>query len=202
MTSTSTPRVSLHESFNPDRAAAAYKGSGRVHITEAFSPACAERVHTCLAYEVPWQLHFNDGAKTYDLVQEQVRALSEPNRGMLLDAINAKAENRFQYLFNNFPISDAYEAGRLRDLYLMRVLEFLNSPTFLAVARTITGCGEISLVDAQATLYRAGHFLTCHDDEVPGKGRIAAYVLNFTPEWRSDWGGLLTFLDAGDHVTQ
>lgn len=55
------------------------------------------------------------------------------------------------------------------------------------------------LVDGQATRYLPGHFLTGHDDDVAGKGRIAAYVLNLTPAWRTEWGGLLQFHDpAGD----
>ena len=201
MTSSSPP-ASLHESFDVTRAAAAYRQSGRVQILDALTPPCAERVLACLESEVPWQLHFNDGAKTYDLMQDQVRSVPEANRVLLLDAINAKAETRFQYLFNNFPMTDAYEAGRLRELYIMRVLELLNSAPFLDIARRLTGCPEIGLVDAQATLYRSGHFLTCHDDDVHGKGRIAAYVLNFTREWRADWGGVLHFLGADDQVVE
>jgi Rps23 Pro-64 3,4-dihydroxylase Tpa1-like proline 4-hydroxylase len=189
----SVPPVSLHESFDVARAAAAYREHGRVQILDALTPACAERVLACLESEVPWQLHFNDGAKSYDLMQEQVQSLPEANRVLLLDAINAKAETRFQYLFNNFPLTDAYAAGRLPELYIMRVLEFLNSAPFLDMARRLTGRPEIGLVDAQATLYRAGHFLTAHDDDVRGKGRVAAYVLNLTREWRADWGGVLNF---------
>jgi Rps23 Pro-64 3,4-dihydroxylase Tpa1-like proline 4-hydroxylase len=31
---------------------------------------------------------------------------------------------------------------------------------------------------------------------VAGKNRVAAYVLNLTPRWRVEWGGLLMFHDA------
>jgi Rps23 Pro-64 3,4-dihydroxylase Tpa1-like proline 4-hydroxylase len=33
-------------------------------------------------------------------------------------------------------------------------------------------------------------------------GRRAAYVLNLTPEWRPDWGGLLQFYDAMGNVSR
>ena len=56
--------------------------------------------------------------------------------------------------------------------------------------------------DAQATRYRPGDFLTAHDDDVAGKHRLYAYVLNFTPAWRPDWGGLLAFHDADGHVSE
>jgi 2OG-Fe(II) oxygenase superfamily len=50
--------------------------------------------------------------------------------------------------------------------------------------------------------YAATHFLTAHDDRDESKGRVAAYVLNLTPRWSSDWDGLLQFLDADGHVAE
>ncbi|MBB1180632.1 2OG-Fe(II) oxygenase, partial [Pseudomonas sp. FW305-3-2-15-E-TSA4] len=35
-----------------------------------------------------------------------------------------------------------------------------------------------------------------------GKHRLLAYVLNLTPRWRVDWGGLLLFLDPDGHVAE
>jgi SM-20-related protein len=195
------PEVRLSSALDVRTAAATYARAGRVQVTDVLEAPCAQRAYECLRNEVPWQLHFNDGDRTYDVPGDQVQLLPEANRVLLLDAIHAKAQTRFQYLFNNFPIYDVHAAGRLHELYIMRVFEHLNSEGFLAFARELTGVTSISLVDAQATLYRGGHFLTCHDDLVTGKGRVAAYVLNFTPQWRADWGGILNFIDdEGDIV--
>jgi SM-20-related protein len=57
-------------------------------------------------------------------------------------------------------------------------------------------------VDAQATRYERGHYLTQHDDSAAEKGRLYAFVLNLTPHWRTDWGGLLNFIDADGHVAE
>lgn len=176
---------------------------GRVHLPHFFMPACAERIHRCLEAETPWQLHLNDGARNFDPPDEQLRLLPEASRVLLLDRIyDNAAANRFQGLYHTFPVYDAWHAGNHRDLYLMRVYEFLNSPAFLAFAREATGEPGISLVDAQATLYRPGHFLTEHDDRAEGKHRVAAYVLNFTRGWRPDWGGILQFIDTDGHVCE
>ncbi len=32
--------------------------------------------------------------------------------------------------------------------------------------------------------------------------RIAAYVLNMTPQWRPDWGGALLFSDRPGHISE
>jgi len=116
--------------------------------------------------------------------------------------VHASAGRRFQYLYDSFPISDVYERGEGRELYVMRVYEFLNSPEFLDFARRVTGVASIALVDAQATRYRPGHFLTHHDDLIAEKKRVAAYVLNFTARWVADWGGILQFISADGHVAE
>lgn len=80
--------------------------------------------------------------------------------------------------------------------------EIFGAPPFRDLMRRITGDDAIDYADGQATLYRAGDFLTRHDDRVEGKGRRAAYVLGFTPEWVTDWGSLLAFPDAEGHVAE
>ncbi len=84
----------------------------------------------------------------------------------------------------------------------MRLLEFINAPPFLDLMRRITGDAAIDYADGQATLYRAGDFLTTHDDAVEGKNRRAAYVFGFTPGWLTDWGGLLAFPDSQGHLSE
>ena len=54
----------------------------------------------------------------------------------------------------------------------------------------------------QLTRYRAGHFLTAHDDWAEGLNRVAAYVFNLSADWNVDFGGLLQFIDANGHVQQ
>ena len=68
--------------------------------------------------------------------------------------------------------------------------------------REVTGLDAIAWTDAQATLYRPGDFLTTHDDETGGHKRLAAYVLNMTPGWRPDWGGILQFLDERGNIEE
>jgi Rps23 Pro-64 3,4-dihydroxylase Tpa1-like proline 4-hydroxylase len=134
------------------------------------------------------------GSRFEDLPEEDLQRFRQ--------SVYASAGGRFQYLYNSFPISDFYERGEQRELYLMRVHEFLNSPPFLGFARAVTGVPGIALADAQATRYRPGNFLTRHDDLVRGKKRVAAYVLGFTPRWSADWGGILQFIADDGHVAE
>lgn len=179
-----------------------YAAHGRVHIPGFFTRDCAERIYKALSTELRWELQLNDGDKPISRDGASFDALSEEDRRRVMDTVYANAAKGFQYIFNNFPISDLYEQGSQRELYVMRVYEFLNSPDFLELVRTMTGVRTIAVVDAQATWYRPGHFLTRHDDLLHGKKRVAAYVLNFARGWKADWGGILQFIDNDGHVAE
>ncbi len=80
------------------------------------------------------------------------------------------------------------------------MLDFLNSPAFIDFARAVTGDDRIDLADAQASRYRPGHVLTAHNDVSPGKNRLYGYVLNFSRDWRADWGGNLVFYGPDGNI--
>lgn len=193
------PAMALSPHVRADLVARVFRASGRVHIGGLLTDESAARLHRCLVAEVPWQDVAGDAAGHHDLP-----AAKDPEHGATRARILASAEREaahgFAYRYRNFPMLDHYTAGRYRELYVMRLMEFLNSPPFLDFARTATGCAQIAFADAQATLYGPGDFLTCHDDAVEGKHRHAAYVLSMTPRWRPDWGGLLAFPDQAGHL--
>lgn len=196
------PALRLDPGLDPALIARVYRQSGRVHIPGIFPADVARHVHAVLATGTPWQLSLANRGSNAGLDLATYDALAPEKKAELDRLVHDAAAGGFSYLYKNFPLDDCRDAGRHLDHYLMRVLDFLNSPAFLEFARTITGVPAIRRLDAQATLYERGHFLTRHDDHAPPKRRVAAYVLNFTPEWRADWGGILQFLDADGHVAE
>jgi SM-20-related protein len=91
-----------------------------------------------------------------------------------------------------------YEGHQLRgshDPALRAILAAVNAPETLERVRTLTGFGDITHADGQATRYRGGHFLTRHRDDLSGQARRVAYVLSLTARWHPDWGGLLQFFE-------
>lgn len=158
----------------------------------------AKRVLKCLSAQTPWNLVFNDDGKHVDLDGAQFKTMPREKSSRLQQAIFGQARTGFQYCYNNYPIFDAYAAGLNKGHLLHQFYEWMNGDEFLDFARAITGFDDISFVDAQATRYLPGHFLTTHDDA--RTGRRAAYVFNFTPNWRADWGGYLQLLDEHGDV--
>src|SRR5439155_15798070 len=79
---------------------------------------------------------------------------------------------------------------------------FLASPGTVEVLRRIVGNDDVAYADVFASRYRAGDFLTIHEDKPDGVARIAAFVFGLTRIWRPEWGGLLLFHDAAGEVLQ
>lgn len=182
--------------------AAIYKHHRRIHIPDILAPAAARRLHHTLVAETPWSTVVNAGDRVYDLTPDVIASMGEEAARKLVAAAQRSARDRFQFLFDNHRLSDHGEAYEGPVPALGELVAFFNSETFLGFVRAVTGHADIAFADAQATRYRPGHFLTVHDDDVSGKNRRAAVVLNLTPHWIADWGGLLLFLDPDGHVAE
>lgn len=175
---------------------------GRTQIEAFLQPDAAEHLHACLAHDVPWTLAYKDGPEPAVLPHEQWSALDDAAQAAVLARCHAHARTGYAFAYESYMMVRAYKEGRDPDLLLHRVLEFLNSPDFIAFARVLTRNTSIRRANAQATRYRAGHFLTQHNDFHAGEGRQLAYVLNLTREWHADHGGLLQFMDDSGRVVE
>src|SRR5688572_8571395 len=168
---------------------------GRVQIRGFLQDSAAERIRECLEHEVPWEV-----SQRADLEFEgPVPAPRED--GELLRAAYARAREGCEFVFDRYRMVEARRDGRDAGLLLHVVLEFLNSPQFIAFARELTGDGRIRMVSAMAARYRQGHFLNAHNDSAKDEDRAFAYVINLGRNWQPHWGGQLQFLDErGDIV--
>ncbi|HWM26833.1 MAG TPA: 2OG-Fe(II) oxygenase family protein [Woeseiaceae bacterium] len=190
----------LSSSLNREAVHADFSNHGYAHIPSVLPAENAKRIHRSMIEATPWSLAFNDRAKHFDLSAAQLSSMAKHSVNQLQNAIFARARDSFQYCYSSYPIYDAYEAGLNKGHVLHLFYEWMNSEEFLGFARAATGFDDISFVDAQATRYMPGHFLSMHDDVQPDKNRRAAYIFNFTPEWRVDWGGYLQLIDESGHV--
>ncbi|WP_239805821.1 2OG-Fe(II) oxygenase [Croceicoccus hydrothermalis] len=166
---------------------------GRLRIGDILAPGDADALYRYLTEDGEWWRTLNMGEKSWDLGPESIAALTQEQERELTAAIHAQAQDGFQYVYDRIRVSDDPAERCERNWPVDRFVEAMNRPETLAILRMITGNDAISYVDGQATRYLPGQFLTAHDDAIARKNRIAAYVLNLTPQWRGEWGGLLQF---------
>ncbi|QPF76001.1 2OG-Fe(II) oxygenase [Roseateles sp. DAIF2] len=178
---------------------ASLRDSGRGQAVGVLEPEVAQRLALAAA-QAAFSLSVNSGPKSMDLSLAELATLTQPQHDQMTALIHAGARSGFQYCFDSYRLSDAIEQGELQQGPLYDFYRSLNSAPVLDLFRQIAGDAAIDFCDAQVTRYRPGHFLTQHDDAVDGKGRVMAFVLNLTPQWRADWGGLLLFHGSDGHV--
>ncbi len=181
---------------------AAFRQYGRIHIPAFLTAESARSLHATLAGETLWMCSTTGQGTPVDVPVEMLEALPPAEQMKFIELAHAEARQGFHYMFDNVRIADALDRGDEVAPAYRRALAFLNGPEFMGFIRTLTGDDRPSCADAQATRYMPGHYLTRHDDRVPKISRLYAYVLNLTPDWKPDWGGLLTFIDDDGHVAE
>lgn len=181
--------------------AARLADAGRVQIPDVLDPASAQRLLDAARTEQAFQTVTLGGRGHVDLPAAWLETLTPAQRADMGRAAQEAATERFHYLYDNLPIWDLDQAGRLDGVW-KAWLSFVNDEPFLAAMREITGEDRIAFADAQVTRYRRGHFLTAHDDGIEGKNRYYAFVLNLSPRWKIEWGGLLMFHGDDGHVSE
>lgn len=174
---------------------------GRVHVPGFLSQQTAETIYEAMQ-TADWRVLCRGQATTYETTIDGFAALDGVSYARLFSGLYDAAATGFQYLYDVFRVSDKVDAGEFHDNPLATIYQQLNSPAGIAALRALAGDERIEYVDARATRYRTGHFLTTHDDSEAGKQRLYGYVLNLTPQWRADWGGLLMFLSPDGHVSE
>ena len=177
---------------------ATFQARSRVLIRDFFVPEVIQAVRRAVD-QIDWGLTYRDAKGDCLLTGEELRAMTEEQRFALTDTINSVAREAFQFAFCTHSLVASAKRGDT-DL-LARFLRWMADEPFMASLREITGIREINGVYAQATMYTRGNFLVIHDDHVDIEDRRLAYVINLSPKWRADWGGLLHFSEPDGSVT-
>lgn len=192
--------------LNPelDRAALAraYRASRRVQIPDLLADNGAERLRAELRTREDWSQVVNSGGKVFDLSREARAAMSPQQLEAFDQAVFAGARQGFQHRYEAIRVPDEDNERAKANNALTEFARWLSEGEALDLLREVTGESDIAFADAQGTAFSPGDFLTGHDDDVAGKGRVAAYVFGLTPVWRIEWGGLLLFHSPDGDVSQ
>lgn len=200
-----TVPLAIDPALDPARIAPVFARMGRIHLPGVFSPEAAAEVGAAIAGDVPWVKSWRTTGPSLDGPLADFEGLTPDLRAAFDADMALAAKDGFCFRFDAWRLSDDILAGKRRGgalAPLEAVHDFLNGEAFLHFVRTLTGEPRCAYCDVMVSRYRAGDFLSAHDDDIAGKKRLFAYVLNFTPVWRADWGGVLLFLDEDGHVAE
>jgi len=188
-------KLSLNKSKNITKLKQSYLNDGYVKLENALSNDTASLIHEKISSQAQWNLVFINNGVHQDSNNLDVEGWDDVHKNNLTQLVHKQAENAFQYFYETIPIYDIYYDKLMPEHFFNDIVKFLNSDAVLSYFREILQAPEITFLDAQITRFKAGHFLNRHNDDVKGKNRVAAFVINLTKDWCIDWGGALHILN-------
>ena len=201
MSETAVEAFQIDPSLDPDAMRAVFSRHGRLHIPGFLGGDGAQRLHARLANEQGWSFVINRGNSHLELTPEQSKRMPPQAHQAMMQDIMKTARDGFQLAYDVVNVTRKERTPLTDDPTLCGVHALLNGAPFLDFIAAVTGLrGTWS--DATCTRYRVGHFCEMHDDKADDGDRLVAFVLNLTPRWRVDWGGVLQFIDADGHVAE
>ena len=193
--------LQLNPVLNWEALAAEFAAKRRIRIQGFLADPMPALLHAELRRREDWRQLVNSGDKVFEL-DRATRATMTANQTQALEAaVQAGARAGFQYRYETLRLTDGDGSGNPGDPELSAFTRWMSAGPARDRFRQLTGEEAIDFADGQATAYAPGDFLTGHTDEVAGKHRHAAYVFGLTPQWRTEWGGLLLFHEDGGAVT-
>ncbi len=180
--------------------------TGRVQIRNVLTSETAREILTVLTKGTPWGMAVGAGEakpQSFRMQEVQTPAGQQKVNAAAKTAQEHTARGEYGFRFAHYPILTAVQEGWDPGGAHEVLLEHLNAPEFLNLARDVTGITNLIKADGQATLFAANHYLGRHIDSHVAEGWEVAYVLNFAREdWHPDWGGYLLFLDEDGDVVE
>jgi SM-20-related protein len=197
-----SPPLRINPQLDARALAGAFSAHHRLQVRNFLAEDSADYLYRLLLEHRHWFLTYNEGDQHYESPLAEFLALDAAQRQRFMNAIYQRARGQFQYVFQQYAITQAIALGE-QPGHPMHALEgFMNSEAVLSFMRDLTGQADIRRADTYASCYAPGHFLTRHDDRHASHDRVAAYVISMTPEWYPDWGGYLNFFDPGDNIEE
>lgn len=199
--------------INPelDRAALAkrFADHTRVQVRDFLTQETAEEIRMILSKATPWGLAMQAEGSAFEgpqqILPQVMRSPQGQQRAQAIGQATQEAGARGDYAFRfaQYPILQAVQEGWAPGGPHELLLEYINAPEFMQLARDITGFDDLKKADGQATLFAPQQYLGRHIDSHVQEGWRVAYVMNFTiDDWHPDWGGYLQFLDEDGDIIE
>ena len=181
----------------------------RIQIRDVLTEETAREIRMILAQHTRWGLAMQAEGSAFEGPQQihaaDMQTQAGQQRAQQLSQATHEAAARGEYAFRyaQHSLVQNVQEGWDPEGPHQLLLEYLNTPEFLDLAREVTGIAELVKADGQATLYAPQHFLNHHVDSHVAEGWRVAYVMNFTAgDWNPNWGGYLSFYDEDGDVVQ
>lgn len=197
------PLFEINPALDRQALALGFARDRRIQIRDVLTDQTAREVRNILSRHTDWGVAWQAAGNGPHALRgsDMAKASPQDNAAIGQKLMAAMSGRDYAFVYGQYPLLNAYQEkwneGSPHDL----LMEYINDEPLMNLVREVTGFPSLRKADAQATLYRPGHFLAQHDDSHVMEGWRVAYVLNLAiDDWRPEWGGYLEFYDEEGDV--
>ncbi|MBE1298866.1 MAG: hypothetical protein GJ680_03005 [Alteromonadaceae bacterium] len=190
----------MTEILNPfvDVAAARrdYRDFGWARITDILSNPFAEKVIQNIVKNVEFKNTFMLGEERLGFSDNELANLTGEKRQALFSQINKQASEGKGFVYGQVPLA----ADTLSDTHqaLKTLLQWINEEDTVDMFKDITGLSQMAFAKCQVARFSQGQFLLKNTLKAENKNSQLGFILDLTPDWDTDWGGLLQLHSTND----
>ncbi len=163
----------------------------RLRINNLLEEPFAREVHNQLQSQLLFDNILFSQNRNIVLSDQELQGMAAAQREQLQGELLSLANRGIGFFYSGYRMESeriTSAPAALQDLF-----ELVRGGAMLDFVKEISGYSDLTGADGQFTRFSRGQYLTRHSDFVPEERRRLAYVVNFTPNWHPDWGGLLQF---------
>lgn len=179
----------LNKSIDRKKVKKEYLKNDYVRIENFLDIEYVKKISQTIYNEIQWDLCYLSEHGPVSIKDEELKKYTYQQSAELNNEVMTRAQQGFSYFYYRSDLVNS------TNKVLKRFYNDLCGDEFLDFCRDLTNVDAIVKVNGQLACFSPGCFLRKHSDETDKEERVAAYVINFTPVWNSDWGGNLYLLD-------
>jgi len=191
--------LEINASHDAQRLARRFHSQGTLRIENFLQPACAAMLYTVMVKNVRWRTLVLSQQQLLGTPLYEAGASSFDHDPEAIALANSSARSGQAALYDVdrlYPEDEVVPASAAASDEGLGPFELRISNRLLELIRIVSAEPLFQQIAVQANRFRPGHFEMFHSGtwsaDKTGKRR-ATFILNLTPEWRPDWGGLLQY---------
>ncbi|WP_334048119.1 2OG-Fe(II) oxygenase [Alteromonas gracilis] len=188
--------IRLNSQLDSSVVSKTFAENGRVRIKNVLNNDDAGYLFKALSQHTKYEMAFVRGGKYETFDEYAWRQLDVQTKRQITDEILKNASEGIGFVYGRHALNNTVNKQ------LGAFNRWINSEATLNWVKGLSGIDNISAAKVQATRFMPGQFLTRHQDIVNNEDRKIAFVLNLSPEWHPDWGGLLQFFELDGTTTE
>lgn len=166
-----------------------FRDFGHAVVEDIWKAAFAEQVIQNIVRNVSFLQCFYAGNEQKELSEKQLSELPQEERQSLFQQIHAEAGKGLGHYYARWQCDSQGQQSASGALH--SALTWLTNEDNLDLVRDISGIKNLNSVGCMVCRFSQGQYISQRVSGEEDQQRKLAFIIDLTPEWKPEWGGLL-----------